>query len=75
MINHPFEIIVVDDGSTDEITGSSFSEEIRYIRKEHSGRIETRLRGLQEAKYPYVLFIDARVWINLLHSKKNNQHK
>ena len=64
MINHPFEIIVVDDGSTDEITGSSFSEEIRYIRKEHSGRIETRLRGLQEAKYPYVLFIDARVWIN-----------
>ena len=58
-----FQILVVDDGSTDGISRRDFTEDITYIQKKHSGRIETRLTGLREAKYQNVLFIDARVWV------------
>lgn len=59
-----FEIILVDDGSTDgsgalcdEIAGRD--KRIRVIHKENEGSGPTRTRGLLEAKGEYVAFADA----------------
>ena len=57
-----FEIIVVDDGSMDdgpEIVQSLDNPKIRLIRKENGGPGSARNRGIQEARYPWIVFLDA----------------
>ncbi len=58
--SHEFEVIVVDDGSTDE-TSVSLSQEsdIRYFKNEENlGFIRSCNRGASEAKGQYLLFLN-----------------
>ena len=53
------EVIVVDDGSDEEVHSSQFL--VQLIRQETGGAPAARNRGLQEAKGEYVIFWDADV--------------
>lgn len=66
-----FEVVVVDDGSTDSLKDEIEKFKlrhpqinIRYISQDNQGRLGARLTGLTEARYPYCLLIDSRVLIS-----------
>lgn len=63
-----FELILVDDGSTDGSPAmlDSFAERdgrVRVIHKKGSGVSETRNRGIEAARGEYLQFLDADDWI------------
>lgn len=61
-----FEVIVVDDGSTDDTKKvlGPYSNRIKYFFQQNSGVCAARNRGIREAKGEYTAFLDADdVWI------------
>jgi len=56
-----FEVIVVDDGSTDDLSGliQDFQHRVTFVRQENRGPGAARNRGAAEAKGEYLAFLDS----------------
>lgn len=57
----PYEVIVVDDGSTDQTRAiaASLGDKIRYVFQTNQGLSSARNAGLLAAKGDWILFLDA----------------
>jgi glycosyltransferase involved in cell wall biosynthesis len=57
----PLEVIVVDDGSTDDSAAiaESFGPPVRVFRQPNQGESVARNRGIEEARGDWVAFLDA----------------
>lgn len=57
-----FELIIVDDGSTDNTAGiiqRYTDQRIRYVRKKNGGMASARNAGIKESRGDYVAWLDA----------------
>jgi len=57
----PRQVIVVDDGSTDDSLeiAHSYGDAVTVVQQHHAGSASARNRGLEEAGEPLVTFLDA----------------
>jgi len=55
------EVVVVDDGSTDETrqVAAGFGDRIRYIRQDNTGLPGARNQGIRESSGEYLCFLDS----------------
>ena len=64
-LDNDIELLVVNDGSTDDTDGvvhqllSLYSESFRYIKSENKGVAATRNRGIDETSGEFLVFLDA----------------
>ncbi|MCS7235258.1 MAG: glycosyltransferase family 2 protein [Armatimonadota bacterium] len=63
-----YEVVVVDDGSTDDTPGvvrrssATLPISVRYHRQENAGLAAARNAGARLARHPVVLFLDPDMW-------------
>lgn len=59
--HHPLEVVVVDDGSTDQTAqiARRFGASVRVIEQPSAGAAVARTRGLEEARGELLAFLDA----------------
>jgi len=55
----PLEVVVVDDGSTDDTARVAREAGVRVVQQENRGPAAARNRGWREARAPVVLFTDS----------------
>src|SRR5712672_3063531 len=55
------EVIVIDDGSTDQTrqVAAGFGDRIRYIHQDNTGLPGARNRGIRESSGEYLCFLDS----------------
>ncbi len=60
-LNHDDELIVIDDGSTDdtERVVARFGNRVRYIKTKNKGAGAARNHGIREAHKPLIAFLDS----------------
>ena len=58
---HNFEIIVVDDGSTDDtpLVASQFAGRINYFRQENQGLASSRNTGIRNSSGHFIALLDS----------------
>lgn len=58
--HRPIEILIVDDGSTDDTarTAQSFGPPVRLLQQAHAGHPATRNAGIRAAAGEYIAFVD-----------------
>lgn len=58
--HRPIEILIVDDGSTDDTprTAQSFGPPVRLLRQAHAGHPAARNAGIRAAAGEYIAFLD-----------------
>lgn len=67
-----YEVMVVDDGSTDgteSIVLSFKDERLRYLKRNHAGAVATRNYGIEQSNGEYILWLDSDDILipNILH--------
>jgi glycosyltransferase involved in cell wall biosynthesis len=55
----PYEILIIDDGSTVPVKHFAEHKKVRYYYKKNSGVSGARNYGVNKAKYKYICFIDS----------------
>ena len=53
------ELVVVDDGSTDNSVEEIKKRNVNYVRLENSGQLRACIEGVKRTLAPYILFLDA----------------
>lgn len=68
-----FEIIVVDDGSSDnteQLIKKKYGRNVKYLYQENRGAPAARNRGIKKAQGKYLVFLDADDWFHDSNLKK-----